>query len=57
QFYSPGSNEPETPISGKEFMESVKAKMRVHGRPAGYEFAEGFNCSRIFGVNSLFSLH
>ncbi len=57
QFYSPESNEPETPISGIEFMESVKAKMRVHGRPAGFEFAEGFNCSRIFGVNNLFNLH
>jgi len=56
QFYNSESSEPITPISGKEFMDSVKAKMQVHGRPAGMLYAEGFTSSRIFGVKSLFSL-
>ncbi len=56
QFYNPDSNEPISPISSKEFLDFLKGKARVFGRPAGYEFAEGFNVSRYIGVKSLFDL-
>jgi bacillithiol biosynthesis deacetylase BshB1 len=58
QFYqeNSASNEPETPISGQSFFEFVKARAREMGRPAGYEYAEGFLTSRITGVSNLFNL-
>lgn len=56
QFYDPNSNEPESPITTKNFFEFVKAKMTVFGRDAGYEYAEGFNVERTIGVDSLFDL-
>ncbi|HEU4716625.1 MAG TPA: bacillithiol biosynthesis deacetylase BshB1 [Bacteroidia bacterium] len=56
QFYDPSSKEPATPISSLEFMESVKAKMRVWGRVINVEFAEGFNVSRTIGVDDLVKL-
>ncbi len=56
QFYNPDSNEPESPISVKNFMDVVKGKMSVFGRDAGYDFAEGFTVERSMGVNNLFDL-
>lgn len=56
QFYDPSSPEPDSPISGKDFLESLYAKARVFGRPAGVEYAEGFQVERVFGVNNLFDL-
>lgn len=60
QFYLPSanefSNEPATPISGKEFIEFVQSKCRAFGRPIGVEFAEGYIASRIPGVHDLFDL-
>jgi len=56
QFYNPNSNEPETPISGQSFIESVKAKSRIFGRAIQCDYAEGFNVSRYIGVNNLFDL-
>ena len=56
QFYNPDSNELITPIATKDFLESVKAKNRVHGRFIGVEFGEGFNLPRPVGVNNLFHL-
>lgn len=56
QFYDPNSNEPESPISSLNFLESVKAKNRVFGRPLNYDFAEGFTVERTIGVESLFDL-
>jgi len=56
QFYNPNSKEPETPISSKDFLESVNAKMIVHGRQIGVKYAEGFTTSRYLGVNNLFDL-
>lgn len=55
QFYNPQSNEPMTPISGKEFFGFLKARCMDFGRPAGYELAEGFVHSRLSGVNDLFA--
>jgi len=56
QFFDPESNEPETPISSKDFLEFIKAKNRTYGRPAGFEFGEGFTVARTIGVHSLFNL-
>jgi len=56
QFYDPTSNEPESPITVKNFLEVVKGKMAVFGRDAGYDYAEGFTVDRTIGVNSLFDL-
>jgi bacillithiol biosynthesis deacetylase BshB1 len=56
QFYDPKSKEPQTPISTKEFMDYLEAKMALWGRSIGKRFAEGFTYSRIPGVNSLFDL-
>lgn len=56
QFFDPNSKEPESPISSLNFMESVKAKNRVFGRPLNYDFAEGFTTNRTIGVDSLFDL-
>lgn len=56
QFYDPRSKEPETPISGKDFLDFVKAKSSILGRSIGVKYAEGFTCSRYIGVNSLFDI-
>lgn len=56
QFYKSGSNEPETPISSKAFLESLNSKMAIWGRAIGVNYAEGFTVSRCPGVNSLFDL-
>lgn len=56
QFYNPGAAGPATPISGKDFMESLEAKMRVFGRDISVEFAEGFHHARTPGLNNLFDL-
>lgn len=56
QFYDPNSKEPASPISSLNFIESIKAKNRVFGRPLNYDFAEGFMVERVIGVDSLFDL-
>ncbi len=56
QFYDPNSTEPQTPISGKEFFDFLESRMRQYGREIGVEFAEGFTCSRILGVDTFDNL-
>jgi bacillithiol biosynthesis deacetylase BshB1 len=56
QFYDPTSKEPATPISSKEFLETLTAKMSIWGRAIGASHAEGFTVARYPGVNSLFDL-
>jgi bacillithiol biosynthesis deacetylase BshB1 len=56
QFYNGNSNEPQTPISSKEFLESLNSKMSVWGRAIGVKYAEGYTTARYPGVNSLFDL-
>ncbi len=45
-----------TPISGKDFLDFLRAKGRSFGRPIGVEYAEGFIAGRTPGVNSFFDL-
>ena len=53
QFYDPDSNEPDTPISSKNFTESIRYRARDLGRLIGVEYAEGFTVERYIGVNYL----
>lgn len=60
QFHQEGTeeyaNELSTPISGKDFLDFLRAKGRSFGRPIGAEYAEGFIAGRVPGVNDLFDL-
>jgi len=56
QFYDPNSKEPVTPISSKDFLETLDSKMALWGRAIGVSYAEGFTVNRYPGVNSLFDL-
>lgn len=53
QFFDPNSTEPESPISSKNFMDSLSYRSRDLGRLVGVEFAEGFTAERHLAVNSL----
>lgn len=56
QFYDPKSKLPETPISSKNFTDSVDYRARDLGRIIGVEHGEGFTVERYVGVESLFDL-
>lgn len=56
QFFDPTGEAPNTPISGKDFLDFMEAKARVFGRPSGAQYAEGFICDRTPGVDDLFDL-
>ena len=53
QFYDPDSKEPESPISSKNFLESLNYRSRDLGRLTGVDHAEGFTVERYLVVNSL----
>jgi hypothetical protein len=61
QFFVPEASEYaqelSTPISGKGFMDFLRAKAATYGRPANFDFAEGFIVDRTMGVKDLFQLH
>ena len=56
QFYDPNTNEPESPISSKNFLDSVKYRAQDLGRIVGVDYAEGFTVERHLTVNSLSDL-
>jgi bacillithiol biosynthesis deacetylase BshB1 len=56
QFFDPSSYEPETPISSKNFTDSIKYRARNLGRLVGTAFAEGFTVERYPAVESLLDL-
>lgn len=56
QFFDPDSTELATPISGKDFLDFLRAKARTYGRAASFEYAEGYNVDRTIGVQNLFNL-
>ena len=53
QFFDPKSDEPETPISSKNFVDSVNYRARDLGRIIGVEYAEGFTVERIVAIDKL----
>ena len=57
QFYNEGSNEPESPLTMKNFFEFVRARMADMGRYIQVDYAEGFLVERPAGVKSLSDLH
>jgi len=56
QFFSEGMDGPTTPISGKDFLDYLRSRMKVWGRVIGAEYAEGFIVDRTIGVTDLFDL-
>lgn len=56
QFYNPDTNEPETPIATKNFLESLNYRAQDLGRLIGTDYAEGFTAERHLAVNSLDNL-
>lgn len=56
QFFDPMSQEPSTPISDQNFLDSVTYRARDLGRLIGVDFAEGFTTERVPAVESLYDL-
>ncbi len=56
QFYDNNSKEPATPISSKNFLDSVKYRAADLGRIINVKYAEGFTVERYVAVNSIFDL-
>jgi len=56
QFYNPDVNEPETPISSKDFINFLSARAIDFGRTIGVKYGEGFTASRTIGVPDLTAL-
>ena len=53
QFYDQNSNEPETPITSKNFIDSINYRARDLGRLINVEYAEGFTTERYVAVENL----
>ncbi|MFD2891277.1 bacillithiol biosynthesis deacetylase BshB1 [Flavobacterium chuncheonense] len=56
QFYDPSSDEPVTPITSKNFLDSIQYRAQDLGRLVGVDFAEGFTTERYLAVSSLENL-
>ena len=53
QFYDPKSNESQTVISSKDFLDSIEYRAKDLGRQAFCKYAEGFISHQIPKVNLL----
>ena len=53
QFFDPTSKEPETPITSKNFIDSIGYRANDLGRLIGVEHAEGFTSERYVAVENL----
>ncbi|CAM1335039.1 bacillithiol biosynthesis deacetylase BshB1 [Tenacibaculum aestuariivivum] len=56
QFFDPNSSEPETPITSKNFIDSINYRAKDLGRLIGVEYAEGFTSERYVAVENLSKL-
>ncbi len=56
QFYDPNSDEPNTVISSKNFLESIQYRAQDMGRLIGVEHGEGFVSPQNIGITDLMSL-
>jgi bacillithiol biosynthesis deacetylase BshB1 len=56
QFYMKNAEEPETPISSTNFLDSVTYRARNLGRLIGTEHAEGFTLENYPAIDSVFDL-
>ena len=53
QFFDPNSKEAETPISSKQFIDSVTYRAQDLGRIIGVDHAEGFTSDKCIGLDRL----
>ena len=53
QFYDPKSKEPTSPISSKNFLDSITYRAKDLGRLIGVDHAEGFNVERYVAIDKL----
>ncbi|AFR35537.1 bacillithiol biosynthesis deacetylase BshB1 [Riemerella anatipestifer] len=56
QFYNPSSEEPMTPISTKEFLESITYRAQDLGRLSGVSYAEGFTSQKLMAFKNFDSI-
>lgn len=56
QFYDPNSQEPETVISGKNFLDSIEYRAKDLGRLIGCDYGEAFISAQDLGINDLMVL-
>ncbi|MCI3938198.1 bacillithiol biosynthesis deacetylase BshB1 [Chryseobacterium aahli] len=52
QFYDPRSTEPETPITSKDFYESLTYRAQDLGRLSGVTYAEGFTSEKLMALKN-----
>ncbi|WP_265428590.1 bacillithiol biosynthesis deacetylase BshB1 [Chryseobacterium sp. YIM B08800] len=52
QFYDPTSKEPETPITSKDFYESLTYRAQDLGRLSGVAYAEGFTSEKLIAMKN-----
>jgi len=52
QFYNPNSNEPTSPITSKNFLDSIVYRAQDLGRLIGSDYAEGFTTERYVAIKS-----
>jgi len=52
QFYNPNSDEPTSPITSKNFLDSIVYRAQDLGRLIGADYAEGFTVERSVAINS-----
>ena len=52
QFYDPTSKEPETPITTKDFYESLTYRAQDLGRLSGVAYAEGFTSEKLIAMKN-----
>jgi len=57
QFYDPGSDEPKTVISSKNFLDSIVYRAQDMGRLIGAEYGEGFLSSQDLGTDDIMNLY
>lgn len=53
QFFDPDSKEPVSPISSKNFLDSISYRARDLGRIIGTDYAEGFTVERFVAIDNL----
>ena len=56
QFYDPNSQEVETYISDKSFLDVIRYQAAILGKSIGVKSGEGFQLQRYLGVNDLTQL-
>ncbi len=56
QFYDPKSDEPETPITSKNFTDSIEYRAKDLGRLIGVDYAEGFTSERYVAIENFSKL-